>query len=300
MHRLTRTPALRRLEFLLDGLDGVAGWDAHVGAALAPEFLARVPVEKYVSVVRDRSHRYAPVSLVGIDAGERTARARLRNGAGEIDVLTCVVEPDPPHRVMTTWLQGLVPAGLTARLPTDFEGYELPTAATSLIVFSGVPGSGKSTLAEEVGRALGIPVFAMDWLLGALTPFGGRHLDDQFGIANELATTLTVRQLSLGQSAILDAPFEDIATRDRLRSLAGRAGARFTVVLCVCSDPTLHRGRLEGRGHAIPGWHDAGDWADVCRRLAAFPAWDGEVLTVDAVNPLAENLASTLDHINAG
>lgn len=32
------------------------------------------------------------------------------------------------------------------------------------IVFTGLPGTGKSSLAEAVGRQLGIPVFAKDWL----------------------------------------------------------------------------------------------------------------------------------------
>jgi hypothetical protein len=58
-------------------------------------------------------------------------------------------------------------------------------------------------------------VFAVDWLLGSLTPFGGYHLDDLFGIGAELLTTLAFRQLELGQSAILDFPAEDLATRIR-------------------------------------------------------------------------------------
>ena len=37
-----------------------------------------------------------------------------------------------------------------------------------LIVFSGLPGTGKSALAEAVGRELGIPVFAKDWLEATL------------------------------------------------------------------------------------------------------------------------------------
>ena len=98
-----------------------------------------------------------------------------------------------------------------------------------------------------LGRRLGIPVFAVDWLLGALTPFGGRHLDGLLDIGAELLTTLALGQLSLGQSAILDHPAEDEATRARWRSLAEWAGARFTAVRCVCTDPAVHRRRVEGR-----------------------------------------------------
>ncbi|CAA9294262.1 MAG: hypothetical protein AVDCRST_MAG93-4135, partial [uncultured Chloroflexia bacterium] len=39
-----------------------------------------------------------------------------------------------------------------------------------LIVFAGLPGTGKSTMAEAVGRTLHAPVFALDWILGTLTP----------------------------------------------------------------------------------------------------------------------------------
>ena len=143
---------------------------------------------------------------------------------------------------------------MTPRLPADFSNYPLPrTSGARLIVFSGLPGVGKSTLADAVGSRLGIPVFATDWLLGALTPFGGRHLDDLLGIAGELLTTF-----ALGQSAIIDHPSEHVADRERWRTLADRLGAEFIPVLCECSDPVVHRTRLEGRTRGIPGWHDAG------------------------------------------
>lgn len=37
-----------------------------------------------------------------------------------------------------------------------------------LILFSGIPGTGKSTLSENIARILHIPVFSLDWVLGAL------------------------------------------------------------------------------------------------------------------------------------
>jgi predicted kinase len=144
---------------------------------------------------------------------------------------------------------------------------------------------------------LRVPVFAVDWLLGSLTPFGGYHLEELFKMGGELLTTLAYRQLALGQSAILDFPAEDLATRTRWRTLAGTAGAEFRVVVCVCSDRELHRARLEGRERGIPGWHDAGNWANVERRLAEFPPWTGQVLTIDAVQPLARNLATVLAYV---
>jgi hypothetical protein len=137
----------------------------------------------------------------------------------------------------------------------------------------------------------------VDWLLGSLTPFGGYHLDDALEIGEELLTTLAFRQLALGQSAILDFPAEGLATRTRWRTLASAAGAEFRVIVCECSDRQLYRARLEGRKRGIPGWHEGGNWANVVRRMAEFPPWTGEVLTIDAVHPLAQNLATVLEYV---
>jgi hypothetical protein len=149
--------------------------------------------------------------------------------------VTCTVERAAPHRITATRTMALVPSVLTPQLPMDFTDYPklAGRAAARLIVFSGLPGAGKSTL-EEL-----------------------------FTMGGELLTTLAYRQLALGQSAILDFPAEDLGTRTRWRSLAGAAGAEFRVVICVCSDRELHRARLEGRERGIPGWHDAGNWANV-------------------------------------
>ena len=113
----------------------------------------------------------------------------------------------------------LIPSVLTPRPPADLTGcLELADHGTGarLIVFSDLPGTGKSTLAQDTGRHLRPPVFAADWLLRSLTPFGGSHLDELLKIGAELLTTLAYRQLDLGQSAILDFRAEDLAaTRTR-------------------------------------------------------------------------------------
>ena len=118
-------------------------------------------------------------------------------------------------------------------------------------------------------------------------------------MAEEVLTTLALRQLAAGQSVILDHPTEHVATRERWRSLARRAGAEFRAVVCHCSDPDVHRARLEGRSRGIPGWHDAGDWSDVQQRLASFPSWEGEALSVDTVQPHERSLAAVMRHITA-
>ena len=119
------------------------------------------------------------------------------------------------------------------------------------------------------------------------------------GIGTELITTLAVRQLALGQSAILDHPGEDLAARARWSSLARRADAEFVAVHCVCSDPAVHRARLEGRTRGIPGWHDSGAWSNVEPRIAAFPPWPASTLTIDTVAPHDKNLATVLARLTA-
>ncbi|MGZ3144143.1 hypothetical protein ACVDFE_19565 [Lentzea chajnantorensis] len=157
MHRIKASPALARLEWVLDGLDGKSGWGADASDVLAPEFTAVVTTERYVEVTRGRAARYAPVVVVGLDVGETTAQARIRRHDGTVDVVSCVVETARPHRIAGTWVTELVPTDLTPRLPADFTDYDLPSAATKtrLVVFSGVPGSGKSTLADAAGAELG-------------------------------------------------------------------------------------------------------------------------------------------------
>lgn len=300
---MNRTPAFLRLEWVIAGLDGAEGWGADFEGVLSPEFLAVVSVETYLDRVDGRRQRFAPVVVLGIDIREDTASARIRARDGSVHVVGCAVESDPPHRIANTWVLDEVPGFLTPRLPMGFDVPAMCRPAIAvrpgsfLVVLSGVPGTGKSALADAVGRATGTPAFSADWLLGALTPFGGYHLPDLMGIAAELLTTLAFRQFEQGQSAILDAPGEDVVTRDRWRSLAAAFGADLRVVVCICSDPALHQQRVEGRHRGIPGWHEAGDWQNVQQRLVAFPPWVGESLIVDAVEPLERNVQVVLEYL---
>ena len=166
-----------------------------------------------------------------------------------------------------------------------------------LIVFTGLPGTGKSSLAEAVGRELGIPVFAKDWLEATLRRSGIEPTKELGYAGYELLTTLAQRQLQLGQSAILDsvASFERIRTR--WRELAAQYQAQWRVIECVCSAETAHRARLAARQRDIPGWYEL-TWEEVERVKTYYAAWQDERLTLDAVNPLAENIAAALSYVH--
>jgi predicted kinase len=165
-----------------------------------------------------------------------------------------------------------------------------------VVVLTGLPGTGKSTLADELARRTGVPAFSGDWLLGALAPLG--VLDDldrptvlsvYFGLLDSLVT----RQLLLRQSAVVDAVLDDAMAR-RWRQNVDRYGGRLLIVQCVCGDQAVHRLRVEGRCRDIPGWHEI-DWDHVERMRAEFHPVTSPDLTLDAVDPLADNLAALME-----
>jgi predicted kinase len=164
------------------------------------------------------------------------------------------------------------------------------------IVFAGLPGTGKSSIAEAVGRELGIPVFAKDWLEATLRRSGLGPSTDVGYAGYELLTTLAQRQLQLGQSVILDSVASIESIRTRWHELAATYQARWRIIECVCSDETAHRARLAVRERGIPGWHEL-TWAEVEHVKAYYAEWQADRLIIDAVNPLDDNIAAALNYI---
>lgn len=178
-----------------------------------------------------------------------------------------------------------------------------PAAAEQpfVVLVAGAPGTGKSTLAEALATTLRTPVFSADWQFGALVPFGAIRADNGGPLGDVVLTALTVRQLQLGLSAILDTTGHQAAIRRRWRALAERHGGRFVGVECVCSDESAHRGRVEGRVRGIPGWPSTVTWEHVGRMQGRWEPWDEPHLVVDsAVTAPEAALRRVLDEIRAG
>lgn len=169
-----------------------------------------------------------------------------------------------------------------------------------LIVFSGLPGTGKSSLAEAIGREMSVPVFAKDWLEATLRrcELAPQHSDGpNLGYtAYELLTTLAERQLTLGQSAILDCVAGQEKLRRQWRDLAAGHQAHWHVIECVCSNEAVHRARLGARRRGIPGWYEL-EWEEVERVRGYYEPWQEEHLTLDMIVPLPDNIEASLAYL---
>jgi len=174
--------------------------------------------------------------------------------------------------------------------------YARGVAGPRLVVIGGLPGTGKTTLADELAAHLGCPVFNKDRVEASLRNDGVTAEHDSWTVAENLLTTLAREQLRRGQSAILDTVARVAESRAAWRATANHAGATFRLIECVCRDPARHRSRLEGRIRGIPGWDEL-TWADVEAVRARWTPWDDDRLVLDAVEPLAVNVATALRYL---
>jgi len=146
-------------------------------------------------------------------------------------------------------------------------------------------------LAEAVGKALGIPVFAKDWLEATLirSELIASNQNQSLGSAGyQLLTTLAERQFMLGQSAILDSVASTQSIRVAWQQLTEQYSADCRVIECICSNEVLHRARLKERQRKIPGWHEL-EWSEVEKVKEYYVPWEGEHLVLDMTHSFNEN-----------
>jgi predicted kinase len=173
----------------------------------------------------------------------------------------------------------------------------------AVVLFSGSPATGKSTLADAIGRELPAPVIAWDWCMAALSPFSElQHVlnamtrDRYHDVGYSLMSQAMEKQLRAKQSVILDCVARPRALPHWFE-IAADHGVRLHIVECICSDADVHRSRVEGRIRGIPGWYEL-EWSHVEVSRTRYETLNVEKVVVDAVDPIAVNLARVRAHLN--
>ena len=165
---------------------------------------------------------------------------------------------------------------------------------------TGLPGTGKSAIADAVGVALRAPVFSVDPLEATLNRAGITREHRSGFAAYDLAATLAESQLRLGQSAVVDAVNATAHLRQWWRDIAARHGIRAVTLGTACSDPALHRDRLEHRTRELDGFLYDATWLEVEAHMDEYePAVDAD-LVLDSVQPLEDNVQRVLRYLRAG
>lgn len=149
-----------------------------------------------------------------------------------------------------------------------------------LIVLAGLPASGKSTIARELAARTGgiwLRIDSMDQAIWA----SGTAPADLRDWTYRAAQAVAVDNLALGHDVIADCANDWQAARDGWDEAGQRAGAKVVWIAITCSDPAVHRRRVETRTGDIPGLV-LPDWDAVCAR--DFHDWTHEPIRIDTAH----------------
>jgi predicted kinase len=151
-----------------------------------------------------------------------------------------------------------------------------------LIMMAGLPGVGKSTVAKEIARALSAPVVAVDLIEAAMWRAGMERSQPAGLAAYVVAEAIAEGVLALGQRVIVDAVNAVEPARNQWRFLAARSNVPLRIIEVICSDPDVHRQRLQSRSRGLPPDMEP-TWTGVLQRQAAFEPWTDDRLVLDSV-----------------
>jgi predicted kinase len=172
-----------------------------------------------------------------------------------------------------------------------------------LIAMAGLPGSGKSTIAGVIGGRLRASVISVDPIESAILS-AGIDGDQPTGLAAYLvAEKLAEFVIDAGHHVIVDAVNAVGPAREQWVRLARDRGEVLKFIEVICSDPELHRSRLESRGRRLPHAAEA-NWNAVEQRVDEYDAWSGASaavarITLDSVNPLGSNVDAAMAFIES-
>jgi predicted kinase len=156
-----------------------------------------------------------------------------------------------------------------------------------LIIFGGLPASGKTTIAKDLARQLGATYLRIDTIEQALreSPTASQPINEGYRVAYAVAED----NLRQGRIVIADSVNPIQLSRDAWIGVAHRAHARAVEVEVICSDPQLHRQRVETRSVDIPGL-SLPTWEKVISR--EYEPWERDHIVIDtAGRSVAESVA---------
>lgn len=123
---------------------------------------------------------------------------------------------------------------------------------------------------------------------------------DSLGWAGyEAVTALAEDNLSLGLGVVLDSVGWTRQLRGRWADIAESHALPFRPIEVTCSDPRMHRQRIETRNRSSrSGWANP-DWASVQSRRSLYEPWDQPRLVLDSVLPLDEMVTTALAYVRS-
>jgi predicted kinase len=143
-----------------------------------------------------------------------------------------------------------------------------------LVIFSGRSGAGKTTIARALARDVNATYVRIDSIEQALREAGVQVEGEGYAVAYAVAED----NLRQGQCVVADSVNPWPQTREAWRAVAKRAGTTAIDVEIICSDPAVHRARVESRASDIPG-HLLPSWQTVLDR--DYRLWDLDRLQID-------------------
>lgn len=132
-----------------------------------------------------------------------------------------------------------------ARLRKSLKELPEPQAKPALIVVSGLPGTGKSYFCRQLASRTPLLILESDYLRKVLFPQPTYTVEESAKLFKALHGLIS-ELLCQGISMALDATNLEEKNREKLYSIAERAGARLVVVQ-VETSPSLAKQRMEER-----------------------------------------------------